>query len=205
VIHLSLDTNEQNPSSVPQILNLLLQFSLYFIKQPFFCKFLKIEIYFFSLNGMMFIITTFIYICISNTLIRHFKGTFKFYYTQLYIFFYDDVCFVLDQHVQLDFYSAISLKQQFACRQVNSLCSYSLIKGCLCSYSLIKGCLCSYSLIKGCLCSYSLIKGCILNREAANNNLIVFGLTGTQTHQYFFTCLKQFPVPFLIHDLSWGL
>jgi hypothetical protein len=103
VIHLSLDTNEQNSSRVPQILNLLFQFSLYFIKQRFFCKFLKIEIYFFSLNGIMFIITTFIYICISNTLIRHFKGTFKFYYTQLYIFFYDDVCFVLDQHVQLDY------------------------------------------------------------------------------------------------------
>jgi hypothetical protein len=30
----------------------------------------------------------------------------------------DDVCFVLDQHAELDFYSPSSLKQQFAGRNV---------------------------------------------------------------------------------------
>jgi len=41
----------------------------------------------------------------------------------------DDVCFVLDQHVELNFYSARSLKQQCTDRHVasHSLCSYSLM------------------------------------------------------------------------------
>ena len=48
----------------------------------------------------------------------------------------DEVCFVLDQHAELDFYSASSLKQQSAGRHVaphdfdsepTSLCSFSLM------------------------------------------------------------------------------
>jgi hypothetical protein len=33
----------------------------------------------------------------------------------------DEVCFLLDQHAELDFYSASSLKQQSACRDVTPL------------------------------------------------------------------------------------
>jgi hypothetical protein len=34
---------------------------------------------------------------------------------------YDEIHFVLDQHTELDFYSASSLKQQSACRHVAPL------------------------------------------------------------------------------------
>jgi hypothetical protein len=36
-------------------------------------------------------------------------------------FQWDDVCFVLDQHAEFDFYSTSSLKQQFAGRHVAPL------------------------------------------------------------------------------------
>jgi hypothetical protein len=39
----------------------------------------------------------------------------------------DDICFVLDQHADLDFYSAISLKQQSAGRHVAPLWHIILI------------------------------------------------------------------------------
>jgi hypothetical protein len=50
----------------------------------------------------------------------------------------DEVRFVLDQHSQLDFYSASSLKQQSADRHVATLWHIILIPSlCLCSFSLM--------------------------------------------------------------------
>jgi hypothetical protein len=66
--------------------------------------------------------------------------TFRLYHGQNKLIFNDDeVRFVLDQHAELDFYSASSLKQQFAGKHATplgthysdseptSLCSYSLM------------------------------------------------------------------------------
>jgi hypothetical protein len=69
----------------------------------------------------------------------------------------DDVCFVLDQHAELDFRSASSLKQQYAGRHVAPLGHIILIP----SQPV-------FALFPSC---------CILSGEATNTNCIVFGLT----------------------------
>jgi len=69
----------------------------------------------------------------------------------------DDVCFVLDQHSELDFYSASSLKQQSADRHVVPLRHIILIS----SQPI-----------------FALTPKCsVLSGEATNTNFIVFGLT----------------------------
>ena len=69
----------------------------------------------------------------------------------------DDVRFVLDQHAELDFYSASSLKQQSAARHIALLRHIILIP----SQQV-------FALSPKC---------CMLSGEATNTNLIVFGLT----------------------------
>ena len=61
----------------------------------------------------------------------------------------DDVLFVLDQHAELDFYSASSLKQQSGGRHIAPLEHIILIPS----------------------------QCCVLSEEAINTNFIVFGLT----------------------------
>ena len=69
----------------------------------------------------------------------------------------DDVCFILDQHAELDFYGVNSLKQESADRHVAPLGHIILIP----SQPV-------FALSPQC---------CVLSREATNTNLIVFGLT----------------------------
>jgi hypothetical protein len=69
----------------------------------------------------------------------------------------DEVRFILDQHAELDLYSASSLKQQFACRHVAPLGHIILIQ----SQPV-----------------FALTPECrVLSGEATNTNFIVFGLT----------------------------
>ena len=69
----------------------------------------------------------------------------------------DEVCFVLDQHVELDFYSTSSLKQQSMVTHVAPLRHIILIQ----SQPVLA------------LSPYC----CVLSREATNTNFIVFSLT----------------------------
>ena len=69
----------------------------------------------------------------------------------------DEVRFVLDQHAELDFYSASSLKQQSADRHVASL-GYIILIPSQPVFALSPYC-------------------CVLSGEAKNTNFIVFGLT----------------------------
>ena len=69
----------------------------------------------------------------------------------------DQICFVLDQHTELDFHSASPLKQQSAGRHVAPLWHIILIT----SQPV-------FALSPEC---------CVLNGEATNTNFIVFGLT----------------------------
>ena len=72
-------------------------------------------------------------------------------------FQWDDICFVLDQHAELDFYSASSLKQQSAGWHVAPLGHIILIPS-RPVFALSPYC-------------------CVLRGEATNTNFIVFGLT----------------------------
>ena len=86
------------------------------------------------------------------------SANFQLYHEQVNFQWDDDeVCFVLDQHAEWDFYSASSLKQQSAGRHVAPLGNIIPI-----STQPV------FALSPLC---------CLLNGEATNTNLIVFGLT----------------------------
>ena len=69
----------------------------------------------------------------------------------------NDFRFVLDQHTELDFYSATSLKQQSVYRHVTPL-GHIILNPCQPFFALTPKC-------------------CLLNTEATNTNFKVFGLT----------------------------
>ena len=75
-----------------------------------------------------------------------------------YIWWDDDICFVLDQHAQLDLYSASSLKQQSANRHVAPLKTH-------------------YPDLKPTNVFLFLLNATWFSGEATNTNLIVFCLT----------------------------